>query len=331
VTTQPGERAAGRLLAVYPRAWRARYGDEFTELLVAEYAERPRNWRRTANVLGSGLLARLTSIGLTSHGFDPADQARASLATLGCALAVFGTFGLAMLAQLGVGWQWALPRDPVTTAGLALMAGAAAVLAATLLLAAGPVAWQVARALLAGPSARGLGWRLLLVVTSAVTLVAGAHRFQNAWPGTGGTAAYRGLMPAGPAAFGWASTLSVSSYWAHPKVLQAFPWPELAWMVLSPAALLTLAGATASLLRRQRMPARLLAFEARLALAAALAMACFLAGAACWVFGQGAAAGLFHAGAVDVAGLAVMTIAVLAAARAADSARRCAAACLARA
>jgi hypothetical protein len=61
----------------------------------------------------------------------------------------------------------------------------------------------------------------------------------------------------------------------------------------------------------------------RLAGAAALAMCCFFAGAACWVFGQGSGpAGLFHAGAVDVAGLAVMTAALAITIRAAARARR---------
>ena len=35
--------------------------------------------------------------------------------------------------------------------------------------------------------------------------------------------------------FGWASTLSVTSYWAHPAALASSPPAELAWMVLSPA------------------------------------------------------------------------------------------------
>src|SRR5262249_12297330 len=43
-------RRAARLLRWYPAAWQARYGDEFTELLIAEFAERPRSWRRAADV-----------------------------------------------------------------------------------------------------------------------------------------------------------------------------------------------------------------------------------------------------------------------------------------
>jgi hypothetical protein len=96
-------------------------------------------------------------------------------------------------------------------------------------------------------------------------------------------------------------------------------------MAVSPLALIGLAGGAAVLVRRLGLPARLLGYEARLAAAAALAMACFLGGAACWVFGQGSGpAGLFHAGAVDVAGLAVMTVAAAAGVRAAVGARRAA-------
>lgn len=313
------------LLRWYPAAWRERYGEEFAELLLAEFAEQPRSWRRTGNVILSGLLARLSGLGLTGFGLSAADQARASLATLGGAAAAFLTFGLAMLAQLAVGWQWAMPRDPATTSGLALMAAATLLLLVLLALAAAPVAWGTAVTLLgrgAGPRRR-LAGPVAFVVAGAAVLVAGAHHFQNAWPGTGGTAVHRGLVPAGAAAFSWASTLSVSSYWAHPAALRAFPAAELVWMALSPFALLSLVGGTVAVVRRQRPSARLLRYESRLAAAAALTMGCFLVGAAGWVFGQGSGpAGLFHAGSVDVAGLAVMTVALGTATRAAISARR---------
>jgi hypothetical protein len=44
------------LLRWYPRAWRARYGEEFTELLLADLAERPRSAARTADVIRGGLV-----------------------------------------------------------------------------------------------------------------------------------------------------------------------------------------------------------------------------------------------------------------------------------
>jgi hypothetical protein len=54
----PARRAA-RLLRWYPNGWRSRYGEEFTELLISEIAERPRFRSRTADVIRGGIVARL--------------------------------------------------------------------------------------------------------------------------------------------------------------------------------------------------------------------------------------------------------------------------------
>jgi hypothetical protein len=53
VKATPAQRAA-RLLRWYPPAWRARYDDEFTELLIADITERPRSWARAADVMRGG-------------------------------------------------------------------------------------------------------------------------------------------------------------------------------------------------------------------------------------------------------------------------------------
>ena len=112
-----------RLLRWYPASWRERYGAEFAELLLAELAEQPRAWRRTANVARCGLTARLASAGLAGHPAGPAAATRACLGTLTCALAVFLTFGTTMWAQLAVGWQWAPPASTATTVAMLLMSG----------------------------------------------------------------------------------------------------------------------------------------------------------------------------------------------------------------
>jgi hypothetical protein len=249
----------------------------------------------------------------------------ANLATAACAAAAFWAIGLAMLGQLAIGWQWAAPRAATASAAV-IMSVSAAALGMLAVLGAAPVAWCAAAGLLrrGRPRQRGLGWPSALALIGAVVLIAGAHHFQNGWPGPGGTAAARSLLPAGPAAFGWASTLSLSSYWAHPAALGAFPALELAWMAASPVALICLIGGVAVLVRRLGV----LAYQARLAAIAAVAMTGFLAGAACWALGQGSAsAGLFHAGALDLAGLCVMAAALLAGGRAAVTARRAAAGC----
>jgi hypothetical protein len=317
------ERRAARLLRCYPASWRARYGEEFTELLLDDLAERPRHWRRTANVAGSGLLARLTSIGLTRHPLEPATQIRVSLATLGCAMTAFGAVGLAMLAQLAIGWQWAAPHGAATMPATVVMAVAAGGLALLVLAGLLPALWCGVAALPRGN--RALAGPVSLTLAGVAVLVTGARHFQNSWPGTGGTSAHHALVPAGLAAFSWASTLSVSSYWAHPAALHAFPWTEVAWMAVSPLSLAALAAGLAGIVRRQPLPPRLLAWQARLAAVAAAGMGLFLAGAACWVFSQAPGpAGLFHAGAVDVTGLVVLGAALALAARTAGNARRAA-------
>ena len=91
---------------------------------VADLAERPRCWRRTADVAVSGTLARLSQAGLGGQRLAAADQARASLAALGCALAVFLTAGTAVWSQLLVGWQWAPPSTRAAAVGTVVMTGA---------------------------------------------------------------------------------------------------------------------------------------------------------------------------------------------------------------
>jgi hypothetical protein len=304
-------RRAAALLRWYPRSWRDRYGDEFTELLLADLAERPACWRRTADVVRSGMLARLTCTGLSGHELAPADCVRACMATIGCAAAAALLFGSAMLAQLATGWQWASPRASSAEVGTLVLAAAVCCLLVIAVAAALPVAWAAGRELVADPHG-ALIWPAWLTLTCAAGLITGARHFQNGWPGTGGTGAHHGLVPGGIAAFGWASTLSVSSYWAHPAALSRFPSAELAWMLTSPLAGLGIVVGVVQMLRRMTMSARLLRHLSRLASAFAIAVAGLLVGAATWVLGSGAGrGGLFHPGTVGAAGLAVIALALV--------------------
>ena len=127
---RPAERHAERLLRWYPRAWRERYGEEFAALLMEEWSERPRCTRRTANVMASGLVARLSDAGLTGGLLDGPAQARASLAALICSLAAFLALGVSMWAQLTIGWQWSAPDSSGTAIAVVAMTGAVLVFAA---------------------------------------------------------------------------------------------------------------------------------------------------------------------------------------------------------
>jgi hypothetical protein len=308
-------RRVRRLLRWYPASWRRRYGDEFAELLLAEIAEQPSSRRRTINVVGNGLLARLTQAGLTSHELPRADQMRSGLATLGCALAAFGALAVAMLAQLATGWQWTSPPSGSAEAGTLILAIAIGCLALIGAAAVIPVSGLAVRAIARGQAR--LIWPAALTVASATVLVTGARHFQNGWPGTGGTGAHHLVVPGGLAAFGWASTLSVSSYWVHPGLLARFPLPEVAWMALSPLALAGAAAGLVMVVRRLDVPPRLLRYLTVLAAAASLFAVAVLAGAASWVLGHGPGqAGLFQPGLVDAAGLAIMATALVVALRA---------------
>ncbi len=307
-----------RLLRWYPRGWRARYGDEFAELLIAEFAEHGPSRRRALNVAATGLRARLAGAGLAGHPLDPAAAARAGLATLASCVAAAGLAGGVMWAQLAIGLQWSVPGDDQLTQAMDLMSAALLVLAVLAVLAAAPVAWSAVAAA-AGGRGRRLRWPAALVGTGALVLVAGGRHFANGWPGTGGhLLVHQGLVPGGVAAFGWAATMWITSYWAHPAALAVFPPVQLAWMVLCPAATGCLVTGTVQVLRRVELSPRAFRCEIWVAHLAWAALACFLGGALCWLFAaDGGSAPLFRVGAIDRAGLVVLALAVVAVAAAA--------------
>ena len=123
--------------------------------------------------------------------------------------------------------------------------------------------------------------------------------------------------PRSAAAFSWASTLSVSSFWAQPALLARFPAAELTWMAVSPAAGIALLVAAAVTVRRLSLPARLVRYLTRLARLTTGSAMIFLCGAVIWLAGEraGAGAGLFRPGLVDGAELLVMGLALTVALR----------------
>ncbi len=314
-------RRAGMLLHCYPTEWRSRYGDEFTELLVAEMSER-RSWRRSADVLWSGCVARIAEAGLGQRRLVPVDQVRRALVALACAMAVFLAFGVAIWAQLTIGWQWSEPDTATTTAAMVVMSCAVLALLAFAVGAAVPIVWRLLGRALRG-ELHGLVRPSLLVLGAMSVWIVGGRHFGNGWPGTGGHPwAHQGIVPGGLAAFTWASTLSITSYWAHPGALMTFPTGEIAWMVVSPVALVCTTVGAVKVVRRLEVPELTLRYEARLAQVAALVMSVFLVGACMWVVDGGSGPrNLFHVGVIDVAGLIVMALAQAVAYRAVLRAR----------
>lgn len=326
---------AALLLRCYPRGWRDRYGDEFTELLISDIEERPRSAARTLDVIRGGALARCTVAGLggapigeTPGGVSAAGPARrhvtASLVTLGCGLAVFLWFGAAMWSQLTIGWEWsgAAGPAPVTSVVTRAISVTMPALLAIAVLAALPVIVTLARRVASRRAAGLLRPSVVLMAATAVVFTGGRH-FGNGWPGTGG---HGGLIPGGLAAFGWATTLSDSSYWAHQGALSGFPAAEVAWMAVSPLALAAAVASAVVIVRRLELPLPVLAFETRLAAVACAVMVVILAGCGCWVATEGQSGdgqpGLFHAGLIDVVGIAALALALAVAVQAVRTANR---------
>jgi hypothetical protein len=224
-------------------------------------------------------------------------------------MAVFLAFEVAIWAQLTIGWQWSEPGTATTTAAMVVMSGAALAFFAFALAASMPILWSVlGRAI---REFHGLVRPSLLFLTAVTVLIVGGRHFGNGWPGTGGHAwAHQGTVPGGAAAFTWAATLSITSYWAHPGALMTFPASEIAWMVVSPVVLVCTAIGAVKVVGRLDLPEPTLRYGARLAQLGAVVMSVFLVGACMWVVDGGPGPrDLFRVGAIDVAGLVVMALA----------------------
>jgi hypothetical protein len=310
---QRADRRADRLLWWYPRSWRTRYGDEFTELLSAEIAEQPRSLRRDVNVAASGLRNRLAQLALTGHPFDQRAAAKARLSMLIWCAAACGLLGAAMWSQLAIGRQWAAPAQPGVGLAFELMTGAMlafAMLAALLLASASSLVLGAIRR----RQSRKLWLPVLLIGFGTTVIFIGGRHFANAWPGTGGhLLAHQALIPAWLAAFCWAATMWITSYLAHPGALAAFPVGQLAWMAACPAAIGALITGAARLLRGVGQSPGALRYEKWLAGIAGAGLLLLTGGALSWLLSPGAGViPAFHVGLIDKA--TMLAVVLLAAA-----------------
>jgi hypothetical protein len=154
---------------------------------------------------------------------------------------------------------------------------------------------------------------MALVLLGGAVLVVGGRHFANGWPGTGGHPwTNQGLVPGGVAAFSWATTLSITSYWAHPSALAAFPPLEVVWMVVSPAAIVALIVGMGLTVRRVNLSPRARGVQRLLVRVAAVSMTSFLGAAMWWVTrGDAAPRGLFRTGVIDQIALGAMGMSLL--------------------
>ncbi len=300
---------AQRLLRWYPAEWRARYGDEFGELLASEIIEEPRSLHRHVDVAIGGLLARLAAAGLSGTPVNASDQPQRSLVTFGCVLAAFMTVAASIWSQLNIARTSAPPAASATDRGILIMTVALFTCLATVAVGGAPLAWKAAKAVWGRRGAGLRGPALLLTVGAAVLIVGGLH-YRGGWAGsTAHPGADQGMAPGILIAVMWASTLAVSAYWAHPSVLLGFPPSEIAWMIISPLALVAMVTGAAQSARRLEFSARLLRFTRSVAKAASLGLGLFLLGNLIWLVDGGPGPNnQFRAGTVNLVGLAVMIL-----------------------
>jgi hypothetical protein len=193
------ERQARRLLLLYPRAWRARYGDELLALLTELGEAEPTAPRVRRDVVRAGLAERLRTAGFGA-GAPPATRARSGALLVLCAWMLFAVAG-ARVQKFSEHWQGATPQSArgVPAAAFHVLEGAAAL--GGLLVLAG-VALVLPRALAYICSG---GWPLVrraVVRASALTAVAiGATAALAVWAHHLDTAQRNGASPAYTGAF----------------------------------------------------------------------------------------------------------------------------------
>jgi hypothetical protein len=226
-------------------------------------------------------------------------------------MGTFFLFGATMWAQVIVGWRWEPPTGRGVAVGMWLMSVAAVVTALLGLLAAAPIGWSIVHAQTVGARRRLLG-PMAQTAAGGVILAVGSHHFRSRWPGTGGHVwAYHRLVPGDLGATVWSATRGVSVYWLHPSQLASFRLAEVAWMAISPVAIVMVVVGMAKAIRRVELSPAVWRIELALARVAMLVALVFMAGAAAWVLGRNppGPTGIYRVGTIDVLGLAVMACA----------------------
>lgn len=130
VRSAPGPTA---LLALYPAAWRRRYGDELDALIVDMHADgRDAGWKVRGDVFRGAARERLRC----AHHGEPSRRIRGGASLVLWAWAVFVLAG-AILAKTSEHWQRSVSAHPASNASLAFGGLIVAAVTAAVLVAAG--------------------------------------------------------------------------------------------------------------------------------------------------------------------------------------------------
>ncbi|MHB1537735.1 MAG: hypothetical protein ACYCUM_07215 [Solirubrobacteraceae bacterium] len=166
-------RTARRWLRCYPATWRARYGEELTDLILATSGAGGVAWSTRLDMLRSGAGERLRRFGL-NRGAAPGAQVRSGALITLCGFAIF-LVGAAVFQRFGENWRELKGHASVVPAGDAVLAmKILAPLAALAVLCGILLALPAALGVLVGEQWRtartSLRWALRLTVAAVASL-----------------------------------------------------------------------------------------------------------------------------------------------------------------
>lgn len=165
----PGRRTRGAalLIALYPEAWRERYGEEMRALLE----EDPPRARGLASLLRGAAAAHLRPAASWRSAERPADAMRRSVGAMFACWIVLAVAGSAF-AKLTEHWDPAEHAHPVLAGARGAIMAGAALGAAAIALGGLPLVWHVLRV-----ASRGRDRRLALLILSPALAAAAAAAF----------------------------------------------------------------------------------------------------------------------------------------------------------
>jgi hypothetical protein len=244
------------LLRLYPRAWRARYGDELAGLILQASAGRGPSVRLSTNVALAGVRERLRAIGLLGNDLTPGDRIQSGVLLVLWAWMLFALGGIGV-QKAAEHWTAAVPASQAGVREVAFGVLVVAAAIGSVLVLAG-IAYGASVFV---PVLRAGGWghiRRPIYRASAITALTAI-----------------GLL-----------TLSI---WAHHLTVEhrnghapAFSAAVLIWALLFAGCLFAWAAAAVSAFRYLNLKPRLLAIETRIAAAVTATMATMTIASAIW-------------------------------------------------
>jgi len=250
------DRTIRALLSLYPRAWRARYGDELTDLIIQASEHRKPSLRLKANVALEGIRERLRALGMLGNDLTPRDRTQSGVMVVMWSWMLFALGGIGV-EKAAEHWRAAVPaaNDRVPEVAFAALIAAAAI-------GSGLIIAGVA-----------LGGRTLIAFFKA----GGWRQIRRPISRAG---AITGLTVIGLLGLSiWAHHLTAAQRNGHNDVYTA---AVLGWAALFAACLFSWAAAAVATVRHLNPTPRLLTLETRLAVAVTAAMAAMTIATAVW-------------------------------------------------